>query len=276
MSRASTANWAAPQTALLADGRLHLQHGPIDLVIWADNTQAYVAATSRFEAVLGELVGDLAVLRRPVQDAQTATDLTPVACRMVAACVPHAAQFITSMAAVAGAVADEVLAAMLSAQPTLQRAYVNNGGDVAVYLAEGETLRIGIVSDLKVAIPEGAITFAQSGGVATSGWRGRSFSLGIADSVTVQADCAAQADAAATIIANAVNADHPAIRRATAHSLDPDSDLGTLLVTTEVGVLPPELAKAALAKGAAVADALLQRGHIQRAALVLQGQWFIT
>ena len=64
-------------------------------------------------------------------------------------------------------------------------------------------------------------------GIATSGWRGRSFSLGIADAVTVLADRAAAADAAATIIANAVDLPgHPAIVRVPACELAPDSDLG--------------------------------------------------
>jgi uncharacterized protein len=64
-------------------------------------------------------------------------------------------------------------------------------------------------------------------GIATSGRHGRSLSLGIADSVTVLAATAAAADAAATLIANAVDLPgHAAVRRAPACSLDPDSDLG--------------------------------------------------
>ena len=46
-----------------------------------------------------------------------------------------------------------------------------------------------------------AVTGSPVRGVATSGWRGRSHSLGIADSVTVLAATAAMADAAATVIA---------------------------------------------------------------------------
>ena len=75
------------------------------------------------------------------------------------------------------------------------------------------------------------------GGIATSGARGRSFSLGIADSVTVLARDAATADVAATLIANAVNIDSPAIRRRPARELDPDSDLRDLPVTVSVGAL---------------------------------------
>ena len=87
---------------------------------------------------------------------------------------------------------------------------------------------------------------AESGvrGVATSGWRGRSFSLGIADSATVLAATAAQADAAATVIANAVDADDPRIRRAPANRLRDDSDLGDRLVTCAVGALPPAVVDA--------------------------------
>ena len=75
-------------------------------------------------------------------------------------------------------------------------------------------------------------------GIATSGRHGRSFSLGIADAVTVLAKTAAQADAAATVIANAVDLPgHPAILRRPACELQPDSDLGDRLVTRDVGAL---------------------------------------
>ena len=53
---------------------------------------------------------------------------------MHAAVLPYAAEhFITPMAAVAGAVAEEVLGAMMRAAE-LERAYVNNGGDIALHL----------------------------------------------------------------------------------------------------------------------------------------------
>ena len=73
----------------------------------------------------------------------------------------------------------------------------------------------------------------KSRGIATSGWRGRSFSLGIADSVTVLADNAAMADAAATMIANSVNIkNHPLIIKKPAKEIYEDSDLKNLMVTT--------------------------------------------
>ena len=109
-------------------------------------------------------------------------------------------------------------------------------------------------------------------GIATSGWRGRSLSLGIADSVTALASSAAHADAAATMIANAVNVEHAAIRRAPAHTVKDDTDLGSLLVTQAVGVLPPVLVQQALERGKLQAQRLLMQGHIQGALLVLQTQ----
>jgi ApbE superfamily uncharacterized protein (UPF0280 family) len=110
-------------------------------------------------------------------------------------------------------------------------------------------------------------------GIATSGWKGRSFSLGIADSVTVLAATAAAADVAATLIGNAVTADHPAIARAPASGLDPDSDLGDRPVTIAVGPLDGGTVGAALDSGAGAAKRMQQAGHITAAMLVLQRQF---
>jgi len=269
---------AAGLAARLPDGRLHLQEGPIDLLIGFEGPrpavqQAVAAASAAFAGLLAGLVAELPVLRTPL-GADPPALRGPVARRMAAAVWPHRRGFITPMAAVAGAVADEVLAA-IAAIPGLSAAHVNNGGDIAVHLTAGASLRIGLVRDLARAAPDGLVRLSAAdgiGGVATSGWPGRSFSLGIADAVTVLAADAASADAAATVIANAVNAEHPAIARAPAATLDPDSDLGARLVTTAVGALPPEVVAAALAAGEAVAEGLIQRGLIAGALLALQGE----
>ena len=111
-----------------------------------------------------------------------------------------------------------------------------------------------------------------SRGLATSGWRGRSLSFGIADAVTVLARTAAEADAAATLIANAVNADHPAIERAPAARVRDDTDLGEHLVTVAVGVLPNDVADEALDAGAAMAGSMRRAGLVDAAYLALQGR----
>jgi uncharacterized protein len=264
---------------LLPDGkRLHLQHGPIDLVIEGFGTAgevacAYRQAWDRFRTVLEELVGELPLLRRPV-DVSHPGVAGAVARRMLEACRPHAEEFITPMAAVAGAVADEVLMAMLEGR-TLDKAYVNNGGDVALHLSAGTAFDVGLVAELEHPALSGVAKIESAWpvrGMATSGWRGRSFSLGIADAATVLARDGASADAAATLIANAVDVEHPAITRARASDLDDNSDLGHRLVTTGVGPLPNDLVTEALARGAYRAGEMAREEKIVGAVLVLQGR----
>src|SRR5205807_883174 len=129
--------------------RLHLQDGPIDLVIEAfgatsEIEKAYRAATARFATVLDELCRELAFLRK-ASCAEAAWPRGSVARRMTAAVLPYATEyFITPMAAVAGAVAEEILAAMVTSS-NLSRAYVNDGGDIAFHLSAGEKFVIGMV-----------------------------------------------------------------------------------------------------------------------------------
>lgn len=274
MTGAPTAAWLNGT----ASRRLHLQHGPIDLVIEAFGSEqavqsAYEQAAARFQDILTVLVSELVDLRRPLGAAHPLFR-GPVARRMAAACWPYRSVYITPMAAVAGSVADEILAAMLH-DTDLSRAYVNNGGDIAFHLSAGETLRAAVVCnpDLPHLDAIAVLDAAQpSRGLATSGWRGRSFSRGIADAVTVLAETAAMADAAATIIANAVNTDHPAIQRQPAHALRDDSDLGALPVTVTVGTLPVFAIDEALSAGLQRAQDLRRGGLIQAAFLSLQGE----
>ena len=261
----------------LADGRWHFHDGPIDLVIEAFGEDraveaAYAAAWRRFETILDELCDELPLLRARSTPMGARPDGV-VARRMAAAVAPfHAERFVTPMAAVAGAVAEEILDAMTSAA-RLTRAYVNDGGDIALHLEPGETFAIGMVDRPDRPSLFGRATIGASDpvrGVATSGWRGRSFSLGIADAVTVLASSAAVADAAATLIANAVDLPgHPAIERTPARDLDPQSDLGDRLVTTEVGPLAADEIDLALAAGALEAEHWRRAGVIEAAALRL-------
>ncbi len=265
-----------PANARLPDGRLHLQHGPIDLVIEAFGEReeveaAYRQAWDRFQDILQTLVDELAMLRAPVGPAYPLVR-GPVARRMVAAVWPHRAVYVTPMAAVAGAVADEMLCALLRGR-RLSRAYVNDGGDIALHLASGEQFMVGVVDEPRQPSIDATVAIGFHDpvrGVATSGWRGRSQSLGIADAVTVLAADAAGADAAATLIANAVNVDHSAIRRLPARAVKEDSDLGNLLVTVEVGKLPKEVAEQALESGLAEAHRMQARSLIHSAYLALQ------
>ena len=274
--------------------RWHWQHGPIDLVIGASGDSAAVAAAQaaawdHFQGLLAGLVSELALLRQPVAAGRVANPLRGAVARsMWAACAPlrDAAQgFITPMAAVAGAVAQALIAHYQ--RPGIQRAWVNNGGDIALHLAPAAWLRVGLFADLArldadvlasmatAALPTDAAFTVHAGqavrGVATSGWRGRSHSRGIADSVTVLAPTAAMADAAATVIANRVDVEHPGIVRCPARLLRDDSDLGDILVTLQVAPLPPYQVQAALQQGLACARQLQQAGLVSSALLACQG-----
>lgn len=268
------------QRAFLPDGRLHLQHGPIDLVIeafgpLAEVRRAYWQAVQAFDGLLEALTLELHLLRRPLGNTPP-TLYGPVAKRMLAAVWPHRGIHVTPMAAVAGSVADHVLGALLRDR-RLTKAYVNDGGDIAFHLTGGESFRAGLVPDLTQATMEGLAEIPVESpvrGIATSGSGGRSLSLGIADAVTVLARDAAAADAAATLIANAVDLpNHSAISRVPASSLDPDSDLGDLPVTLDIGPLGDGEIGQALAAGLQCAHAMREAGHIHAAVLSLRGRF---
>jgi uncharacterized protein len=269
--------WEQPIVQALTGDRLHFQHGPIDLVLkaWGGEEAvavAYAAAKQRFGTVLGELVDELVELRKPMDDDPSVS--SPVAKRMVAACRPFADVFVTPMAAVAGAVADEMLATMLAAAPLI-KAFVNDGGDIAIHVGAREAISIGMATDFSrgpVPAMSGKIMLSAKdriGGIATSGRHGRSLSLGIADSVTALARDAATADVAATLIGNAVNVESPAIIRRPARDIDPDSDLGTRAITVDVGPLAPSEIDAAIVSGRMRTERYLQRGLIAGAAMRL-------
>lgn len=256
-----------PVASRLPGDRLHLQHGPIDLIIGVEGPEreaCYRAAAQRFETVLTGLVAELPALRTPLTDDSFRG---PIAQRMVRAVAPYQQVFVTPMAAVAGAVADEVLAAMLR-DHSPAKAYVNNGGDIALHLAPQ--------SHFSVLGPAGEITVRGTDtarGIATSGWQGRSHSLGIADAVTVLARTAAAADVAATLIANAIDLpEHPTVIREPAQMLSSDSDLGDRLVTTHVGALTKADITKALNAGRRLAAQCAKRGLIESAVLCLQSQ----
>jgi len=262
VSHAASVPHSGAQRAPLPGGRWHFQHGPIDLVIGIEGDARVVdaaleAAWRRFETVLEELVGELALLRTPCPlDGAAPLARGPVAQRMIDACAPLARRFglfLTPMAAVAGSVAEEIVG--LLARDGVRRAWVNNGGDAAFWLADGTHIDVGVVADIAAPTIDA-----------------RSLSLGIADAVTVVATTAARADAAATLVANAVNVAHPAVRRMPACELRDDSDLGERLVTVDVPALPAATIDEALDAGEAFARRCVEAGEIVQAMLSLQGR----
>ena len=159
---------------------------------------------------------------------------------------------------------------------------VNNGADIALWVDSEAPIRGGLVAD-NVATTSKNFTASLEvsktsgiGRIATSGWRGRSHSLGVADGVTVVAVNAATADAAATLIANAVNVSSTHITRRPASEIFPDSDLGSRLVTVNVARLSGSEKKSALDWGLNLAEEMMRQQIILGAILVLQGDSLAT
>ena len=273
----------------MADNRLHLQHGPIDIIAHVDapeevRKRLYSTASHRFSTVLDELVAELDILKQP-WSADLPDPKGGIAQKMCFA-VRGSDIFVTPMAAVAGAVADEMLETMLfeaqkpdSCVEHIHRMYVNNGGDIAFWLNTGESFSIGVVDNPGIPELNARVSLAYESpvrGIATSGWRGRSLSLGIADAVTVLAGSAATADAAATLIANDVNVDYPGILKRPAYEVKDESDLGMLPVTVDVPPLPVDQISEALKRGAQTAGNFIRTGKIEAAYLSLQKQTLVV
>mgnify|MGYP000701496483 CR=1 FL=1 len=257
------------------DNRLFLNHGPIDIVLEAfgkDKPLAYEKAKKYFSTLLNELVLDMDLLKKEVVPHRNFNN--KISQSMQNATEKFYPDFITPMAAVAGSVADNILNVLVK-DTKLEKAYVNNGGDVSFYLTENQTVKSSLASIPNI-IAE--IDYKdKSRGIATSGWRGRSFSLGIADSVTVLADNAAMADAAATMIANSVNIkNHPLIIKKPAEEIYEDSDLKNLMVTVEVGDLKQSEIEDALRNGNEVGKTYLKNGLINSALIELHNCFCIV
>lgn len=268
-----------PRLLPLGPDRLRVEWGPVSLVLaarWAgapppDGLEAGGRGALEF---LEELAAYRRLLAADVRRIRNPAALPASVRSLVEAARPFAGEFVTPLAAVAGAVADRV--ADLLAERGAAWAVVSNGGDVALRLAPGEAASVGLVPRVDAAEPVVQVQVTAEdgvGGAATSGFGGRSHTLGIADAVTVFAERAAPADAAATIAANAVDVDSPAVTRLPAEELDPETDLRGLRVTRAVGPLTRGEIDRALDRGAAWVRTRVEEGLVRGAVLSLQGHW---
>ena len=257
------------------DNKLFLRHGPINIVLEAigiDKDLAYQNVKEYFETILEQLVLDMDLLKKEVVFNRKFNN--KISQSMQDATEKYSPTFITPMAAVAGSIADNILRVLIN-DTNLEKAYVNNGGDVSFYLNKNQIMKSSLA-----AIPNmiAEIKYKdKSRGIATSGWRGKSFSRGIADSVTVLADNAAMADAAATMIGNAVDIyNHPKIKKRPANEIYEDSDLNNLLITFEVGNLTKFEIKEALKNGYQTALQYVENDLINTALIQLSDYFCIV
>ena len=248
--------------------------GPMRLVIRAWNKkqpQIKLARRAAEESIsfLERIARCRMIVSRPIPEI-TELPEDELALRMIASVRTIGDDDLTPMAAVAGTIADAV--ANWLYEQGLTKVIVDNGGDIAVRLADGETVTVGVRPQVTsrhishvIYLDSGCSTW----GVTTSGVGGRSLTRGIASAVTVLATNASVADAAATAIANACFVKDDRIIQLPAEKIDPASDLKDIPVTTEVGPLSSDKISIALDAAQRKAEYLSQKGVIIGAFITL-------
>ncbi len=250
----------------IIEERLYLEYGPTNLVVEAfhkDNQKIYKYITKNIDQMLRELSLELSKLKKKTK--KNTHFKSQIAKKMNDSTQIFLPRFITPLASVAGAISENLLDKILS-KFDLEKIYINNGGDAAIFLKKKQKLKflVATTSSFLINLEGDNCKY----GIATSGWKGRSFSMGIADSVTTIAESSAIADAAATIIANETNIkNHKNVKKQAANKIDEYSDLKNKLVTTSVGELSANDIQKALEKGTKTAKSLIGKKIILTALL---------
>ncbi len=215
-------------------------------------------------------------LKKPWQQIETIPQ-EALARRMLESVKTIGDEDLTPMAAVAGTIADAVADWLFERETT--RVIVDNGGDIAIRLARGESATVGIRPQINNPTISHMINLYAGGpmwGVTTSGLGGRSFTRGIASAVSVLATSASIADAAATAIANACYVTDDNIMRIEAEKIDPHTDLIGMRITNKVGPLSPTSIRKAIDPAMQKAELLTKKKIIRGAFIALGGIYTVT
>jgi len=261
-----------------SNGTVLVEYGPMRMFIRAfENGTPLVELAQEGGHLAIKILEDLArflpVIKKKAQDLEVEEEFPDVVQRMVDSTKKMGEPDLTPLAAVAGAASDVVADFLISQGGT--KIIVDNGGDIALRLREGEVAKVGVKTDihaehLTYLIP---IDFTMGiGGVATSGLGGRSFTKGIASAATVISESASFADAAATVIGNFTNVKDPSITRSLAERIYPDTDIVGEWVTTKVGRLSQKKIEEALNNGLSKAYSICHKGQIKGALISVQGK----
>ena len=262
---------------LLAPGKVYVDYGPVQMTISAEQhgkflTKEVEQAGSLVPEILKSLAGVLPLAKQPWPKIREVDSLPRVLSLMTQAVSRTKEKNLTPMAAVAGTFADLIADFLMSRRAT--KVIVNNGGDIAIRLKERETAEIGIAPRVGARTLTHYLSLKpqnEVGGVATSGFGGRSFTLGIADAVVVAAKSSALADACATLVANYTNVEVPSIERCLAREIDPNTDIPDLMVTVKVGPLQERAVQEAIARGLARAKELIKAKLIYGSIIFVAG-----
>ena len=260
---------------------MFLEIGPASLVIQGEkNGKPYEfekeLLVEKVNSILAEIREFLPVLKQKAYKIKNTKHMPDVPKKMVEAAKAIDEASLTPMAAVAGSVADGIKEFLRN--EGLDLASVNNGGDISIFNKKGRGLKIDI-GDINtgerspyILNIEQLIDF----GLATSGFGGRSFTLGLADIVTVIAATGAVADAAATFICNCTNIDSDQVIRQKASEIDPLTDIPDDNITMRIGKLNEVDILNALENGLDIAANIKNKKHIYDAIIKFQGHMVTT
>lgn len=262
----------------LSNGVVLVDYGPMRMFITAFENGKHLVKLAEEGAhqairVLEDLATFLPVIKRKSQELRIEETFPNVVQRMIEATMRMEELDLTPLAAVAGAASDEVADFIYRKGGT--KIIVDNGGDIAIRLRDGEVAQVGIKTEIDAKQPTYLIPIDSTmeiGGVATSGLGGRSFTKGIASAVTVLSQTAAFSDAAATVIGNLVNVEDANIVKSLAEKIYPDTDIAGEWVTVKVGNLSQDKIEEALNNGLSKAYSICEKGWITGALIALQGK----
>ena len=230
----------------------------------------------KIRSILEEIKEYLPVLKQKAHKIKNTNHMSYVPRKMVDAVKVIDEVSLTPMAAVAGSIADALKEFLKN--EWLDLISVNNGGDISIFNKNGRELKIDI-GDIHTGESSPhllSIEQITDYGLATSGFGGRSFTLGLADSVTVIATTGALADAAATFICNCTNTETDQVIRRKASEIDPLTDIPDYEVTIKINDLSNFDIMKSLENGLYNASKLKQLNFIYDAVIKLRGHMVTT
>jgi len=250
---------------VLKEGLALVDSGPLYATIMVSQnggplSEAAIEGAEYALKILEQLANFLPVIKKKVLTLKPEDSYPKVVNEMISTAQVINDPDLTPLVAVAGATSDMVADYLLNTKAT--KIIVNNGGDIAIRLREGDSAIVGLRLNLMRPDYEYLALIDRDCGICTSGIGGRSFTLGVADGVTVIADQASMADAAATFLGNKTVVNSPKIKKVLAESVYPDTDLLGVEVTQSVGALSEDEIETALSKGKKEAINVMERNLI--------------
>ena len=260
--------------SLIEDGKLYIENGPTNIIAEAfslDKKEIYNLICEYSSKYLKDLSLEIDNLKRPTSENKKFK--SEIANRMFNSTKLFLPDFITPMASVAGAISESILLKVLE-KYSVNKIYINNGGDISLYVSESEKFNFSIGGETSYIFEYANLNGI--GGIATSGWKGRSFSSGIADSVTVIAEKASIADAAATIICNKIDLKNSnKIIKKKANDFYENTDLDDRLITVSVENLTEQEIEKAISKGKITSEYFIAKNIIKSVIINLQNNILI-